>query len=62
MSALGRVAASGETAPAIGSASHPREGLAFPDMFWQTLARTAEEAPEGRLQARERQWGVVGAA
>ena len=60
--ALGRVAALRETASAIGSASHRREGVAFPDLDGQAVADTAEEVAEGRCRAREREWGVVGAA
>ena len=58
----GRVAALRETAPAIGSASHRWEGVAFPDLDGQVLAETAEEAADGPCRAREREWGVVGAA
>lgn len=60
--ALGRVAALRETASAIGSASHRREGVAIPDLGGQALAKTAEEAADGQCRVREREWGVVGAA
>ena len=40
----------------------PAGGRAIPDLDGQALAKTAEEGADGQCRAREREWGVVGAA